>query len=88
VVSRLTWQKGMDVLARCLDHLVGDRRPGWRCSASWRRRRWRRLIHRGRSAPSGPHRRWRIGYDEALSTCMQAGGGRHPRCRAASSLAA
>lgn len=71
VVSRLTWQKGMDVLAQCLDHLVGlggrlallgsgDAALVGELSAAAAR-------HPGRIAV-------RIGYDEALSHRMQAGG--------------
>jgi starch synthase len=70
VVSRLTWQKGMDVLAQCLDHLVG---LGGRLA----------LLGSGDAAlvgecpppPRHPGRiAVRIGYDEALSHRMQAGG--------------
>ncbi|NOW44435.1 starch synthase [Novosphingobium sp. SG751A] len=71
VVSRLTWQKGMDVLAGCLDHLAGlggrlallgsgDAGLVGELSAAAAR-------HPGRIA-------LRIGYDEALSHRMQAGG--------------
>lgn len=71
VVSRLTWQKGMDVLAQCLDHLVGlggrlallgsgDAALVAELSAAAAR-------HPGRIA-------LRIGYDEGLSHRMQAGG--------------
>jgi starch synthase len=71
VVSRLTWQKGMDVLVDVLDHLagIGGRLAllgsgdeaivaGLRAGAA---------RHPGRIAV-------RIGYDEALSHRMQAGG--------------
>lgn len=71
VVSRLTWQKGMDVLAQCVDHLAGlggrlallgsgDAALVGELSAAAAR-------HPGRVAV-------RIGYDEALSHRMQAGG--------------
>lgn len=71
VVSRLTWQKGMDVLAQCIDHLAGlggrlallgsgDAGLVGELSAAAAR-------HPGRIA-------LRIGYDEALSHRMQAGG--------------
>lgn len=71
VVSRLTWQKGMDVLADCVDALVamggrlavlgsGDAAlEGAFVAASHR--------HPGRVAV-------RIGYDEPLSHLMQGGG--------------
>ncbi len=71
VVSRLTWQKGMDVLLEAVDHLVGNGgrlallgsgdaglENGFRAAAD---------RHPGRVAV-------RIGYDEALSHRMQAGG--------------
>ncbi len=71
VVSRLTWQKGMDVLAGVLDHLVGI---GGRLA----------LLGSGDSemeeaflaaAARHPGRIGvRIGYDEALSHRLQAGG--------------
>lgn len=71
VVSRLTWQKGMDVLIEVLDHLVGiggrlallgsgdaTIERGFADAA---------LRHPGRIGV-------RIGYDEALSHRMQGGG--------------
>ena len=71
VVSRLTWQKGMDVLVEVLDHLVGI---GGRLA----------LLGSGDAAlvaglQEGAARHpgkisVRIGYDEALSHRMQAGG--------------
>jgi starch synthase len=71
VVSRLTWQKGMDVLAEALDHLVGiggrlallgsgDAEIEQRFLAAAAR-------HSGRIGV-------RIGYDEALSHRLQGGG--------------
>ncbi|MDE2404791.1 MAG: glycogen synthase GlgA [Sphingomonadales bacterium] len=71
VVSRLTWQKGIDVLCEVLDHLVGlggrlallgsgDPALVAELEAAARR-------HPGRIA-------LKIGYDEALSHRMQAGG--------------
>jgi starch synthase len=71
VVSRLTWQKGMDVLAEVLDHLVGiggrlallgsgDAEIEARFHAAAAR-------HPGRVAV-------RVGYDEALSHRLQGGG--------------
>jgi starch synthase len=71
VVSRLTWQKGMDVLVEVLDHLVGI---GGRLA----------LLGSGDAAitaalQEGAARHpgrigLRFGYDEALSHRMQAGG--------------
>ncbi|RZK02947.1 MAG: glycogen synthase GlgA [Novosphingobium sp.] len=71
VVSRLTWQKGMDVLLQVLDHLVGlggrlallgsgdaALEAGFHAAAA---------RHPGRVAV-------RTGYDEALAHRMQAGG--------------
>lgn len=71
VVSRLTWQKGMDVLADCLDMLValggrlallgsGDAALEGAFMAA-------RSRHPGRIGV-------RIGYDEALSHLLQGGG--------------
>lgn len=71
VVSRLTWQKGMDVLLEVLDHLVGI---GGRLA----------LLGSGDAAMEAEFRASaarhpgkigvRIGYDEALSHRMQGGG--------------
>lgn len=71
VISRLTWQKGMDVLPEVIDHLVG---LGGRLA----------LLGSGdaaieqelhRAAQRHPGRIGiRIGYDEALSHRMQGGG--------------
>jgi starch synthase len=71
VVSRLTWQKGMDVLLEVLDHLVGS---GGRLA----------LLGSGDSAlenalhaAAARHPGQvgvRIGYDESLSHLMQGGG--------------
>jgi len=71
VISRLTWQKGMDVLLEVLDHLVGI---GGRLA----------LLGSGDSAMESDFRAAaarhpgqigvRIGYDEALSHRMQGGG--------------
>ena len=71
VVSRLTWQKGMDVLAECVDHLVG---LGGRLA----------LLGSGdaaivadlhKAATRHPGKVGiRIGYDEGLSHLCQAGG--------------
>ena len=70
VISRLTWQKGMDVLGECVDALVG---MGGRLAmlgsgdaaleqAFW----WAQDRHPGRVGI-------RIGYDEPLSHLMQGG---------------
>lgn len=71
VVSRLTWQKGMDVLEEVLDHLVGN---GARLAllgsgdpAIEHSLRAGAARHRGRV---GVH----FGYDEALSHRLQGGG--------------
>jgi len=71
VVSRLTWQKGMDVLIEVLDHLVGI---GGRLAllgsgdpAMERAFNAAAARHPGRIGV-------RIGYDEALSHRMQGGG--------------
>ena len=70
VISRLTWQKGMDVLAECLDHLVG---AGGRLALlgsgdAMLETAFREgaLRHPGRIGV-------RIGYDEALSHLLQGG---------------
>lgn len=71
VISRLTWQKGMDVLPEVLDHLVGN---GGRLallgsgdSAIEDALREGAARHRGRIG-------LRFGYDEALSHRLQGGG--------------
>jgi starch synthase len=71
VISRLTWQKGMDVLCEVLDHLVG---LGGRLA----------LLGAGDAAIEAELRKGaarhpgrvalHIGYDEALAHRMQAGG--------------
>jgi starch synthase len=71
VISRLTWQKGMDVLLQAIDHLVGS---GARLAllgsgdkaleAGFAAAAWR---HPGRIGV-------RIGYDEACSHRLQGGG--------------
>lgn len=71
VISRLTWQKGIDVLAEQVDHLValggrlavlGDGEPGLASAFHAAGQR-----HPGRVAI-------RLGYDEPLSHLMQGGG--------------
>jgi starch synthase len=69
VVSRLTWQKGMDVLAEVLDHLVG---LGARLALLGTGDAALVSELPGCGAPSGADF-LRIGYDEALSHRMQAG---------------
>lgn len=71
VISRLTWQKGIDVLLECVDHLVGI---GGRLAllgsgdkAMENAFHAAAMRHPGKVAV-------RIGYDEALSHRMQAGG--------------
>jgi starch synthase len=71
VVSRLTWQKGMDVLVEVLDHLVG---LGGRLALLGS---GDQAIVAGLEAAAGRHPGrigLRIGYDEGLSHRMQAGG--------------
>lgn len=70
VVSRLTWQKGMDVLVEVLDHLVGI---GGRLALLGS---GDAAIVAGLEAAAARHPGrigLRIGYDEALSHRMQAG---------------
>lgn len=71
VISRLTWQKGIDVLLECIDHLVG---LGGRLAvlgsgdkAMENAFHAAAMRHPGRIGV-------RIGYDEALSHRMQGGG--------------
>lgn len=71
VVSRLTWQKGMDVLLEVLDHLVGI---GGRLALLGSGDAGI-VAGLGAAAARHPGRiGLRIGYDEALSHRMQAGG--------------
>ena len=71
VISRLTWQKGMDVLLQGLDHLVGcGARLALLGSGD-------KALEAGFVAAAGRHPgriAVRIGYDEALSHRMQGGG--------------
>jgi starch synthase len=71
VISRLTWQKGMDVLVEVLDHLVGI---GGRLAllGSGDAAIAEALHHAAVRHPGKIG--IRIGYDEALSHQMQAGG--------------
>ena len=71
VISRLTWQKGMDVLLEALDHLVG---LGGRLALLGS---GDAAMERGFQAAAARHPGRigvRIGYDEALSHRLQAGG--------------
>ena len=71
VISRLTWQKGMDVLIEVLDHLVG---LGGRLALLGS---GDAAIEAGLHAAAGRHPGRigiRTGYDEALSHRMQGGG--------------
>ena len=83
-ISRLTWQKGMDVLPEVLDHLVGN---GGRLA----------LLGSGNSAMEGALRKGaarhpgriglRFGYDEALSHRLRVAA-TQSSCPAVSSRAA
>ncbi len=71
VISRLTWQKGMDVLLSALDHLVGT---GARLALLGS---GDKALEAGFVAAAGRHPGRigvRIGYDEALSHQLQGGG--------------
>jgi starch synthase len=71
VISRLTWQKGMDVLLQAIDHLVG---MGGRLALLGS---GDAALENGFHAASTRHPgrvSIRIGYDEALSHRMQGGG--------------
>lgn len=71
IVSRLTWQKGMDVMIEALDHLVGS---GARLAVLGS---GDAAIEQGLHAAAARHPgriAVRIGYDEALSHRMQGGG--------------
>ncbi|WP_343611395.1 glycogen synthase GlgA [Novosphingobium sp.] len=71
VVSRLTWQKGMDVLCEVLDHLVGL--GGRLALLGTGDAALVSELHRGAARHAG-RVSLRIGYDEALAHRMQAGG--------------
>ena len=70
-ISRLTWQKGMDVLPEVLDHLVGN--GGRLALLGSGDPAIERALHAGAARHPG-RVAVRIGYDEALSHLMQAGG--------------
>lgn len=71
VVTRLTWQKGADVLVEVIDHLAGiGARLALLGTGDWG-------IQNGLQAGAARHPRRvgvRIGYDEALSHLMMGGG--------------
>ena len=71
MVSRLTWQKGMDIFAESLDDARRHRARGSPCSAPARRRSKAGLRPPPRAIPGriGVV----IGYDEGLSHLLQAG---------------
>lgn len=71
VVSRLTWQKGMDVLPEVLDHLVGN---GGRLALLGSGDATIELALREGAARHPGRIGVRFGYDEALSHRMQGGG--------------
>lgn len=71
VVSRLTWQKGMDVLLEVLDHLVGI---GGRLALLGSGDAAMEEAFRAAAARHPGRIGVRIGYDEALSHRMQGGG--------------
>ncbi|MBN9554916.1 MAG: glycogen synthase GlgA [Alphaproteobacteria bacterium] len=70
-ISRLTWQKGMDVLPEVLDHLVGN--GGRLALLGSGDAAIEQALHAG-AARHHDRVSIRIGYDEALSHLMQAGG--------------
>jgi starch synthase len=71
VISRLTWQKGMDVLLEVLDHLVGI---GGRLALLGSGDAAMEAEFRSAAARHPGRIGVRIGYDEALSHRMQGGG--------------
>ena len=71
VVSRLTWQKGMDVLPEVLDHLVGN---GGRLALLGSGDATIELALRDGAARHLGRIGVRFGYDEQLSHRMQGGG--------------
>lgn len=71
VISRLTWQKGMDVLLEVLDHLVGI---GGRLTLLGSGDAAMEDEFRAAAARHSGRIGVRIGYDEALSHRMQGGG--------------
>ncbi|MBD3730056.1 MAG: glycogen synthase GlgA [Sphingomonadales bacterium] len=70
IISRLTWQKGMDVLPEVLDHLVGI---GGRLALLGSGDQAIEAALHGAAARHPGKIAIRIGYDEALSHRLQAG---------------
>ncbi len=70
VVSRLSWQKGLDLLAEALPTLV-ERRPA--CPARRRRQGTGGKIYRRGASPCAARGLRRFGYDEELAHMIQAG---------------
>ncbi len=85
VISRLTWQKGMDVLIEVIDHLVG---LGGRLALLGTGDAGIEAGLRAGEARHPGRVGIRNGYDEALSHLMQGGGGRDPRALALRALRA
>lgn len=71
VVSRLTWQKGMDLLPQAVDHIVGN--GGQLAILGSGDTGLEEALHLA-ARPHAGRVGIRIGYDEALSHRMQAGG--------------
>ena len=71
VISRLTWQKGIDVLLECVDHLVGI--GGRLALLGSGDKAMENAFHAAAMRHPGKVG-VRIGYDEALSHRLQAGG--------------
>lgn len=71
VITRLTWQKGIDVLLECIDHLVGT--GGRLALLGSGDKAMENAFHAAATRHPGKVG-VRIGYDEALSHRMQAGG--------------
>ncbi|WP_226016330.1 glycogen synthase GlgA [Novosphingobium sp. FKTRR1] len=71
VVSRLTWQKGMDVLLECIDHLVGI---GGRLALLGSGDKAMETEFHAAAARHPGRVGIRIGYNEALSHQLQGGG--------------
>ena len=76
-VTRLTPQKGLDLLLAALPALIARRRPAG--IARQRRRRSRSRFRRGGCRPSRAGSGSSLGYDEALSHLIMAGGRQRPR---------
>ena len=72
VVSRLSWQKGLDLLLDALPTLLGARRPA-RAAGHRRAGVWRRLPRAPPRANPGPHRRASSAMTRSLAHRIQAG---------------